>query len=286
MARITRVTEPKPRAGRTSPGTLVVYAVSDATGRTARRALDAALAQFPGVAVQVRQVGAVRTPEAVEAVAEQARGAGAAIVHTFVLADLRRHMYEAAKQRGVHAIDIMGPLLVHLQAVLGRPPVGLPGGLEDESADRAAAMNFTVKHDDGQRPADLPTADLVLIGPSRTSKTPLSVYLSYYGWRVANVPILLHAPPPESLFAVQKGRVVGLTATSDDLQSRRHARIRRLGVALPGYTDPRAIRQELSLLLDLCRRHDWRVVNVSDRSIEETAVEILDIVGQLRSAPA
>jgi len=260
--------------------TAVVMAVSDATGRTARRALEAALEQFPGVRVEIRQVGRVRTAMQVEAVADEARAQGAAIVHTLVQADLRRCMYDAARRRGLLAIDLMGPLLVHLQAALSQAPVGRPGATDDGAPDRAAAMNFTVKHDDGQRASDLASADLVLVGPSRTSKTPLSVYLSYYGWRVANVPILLHAAPPPALFTVDGSRVVGLIASSAELQSRRQARIRRLGVQLPDYTNPASIRRELALVLDLCRRHDWRVVNVSDRSIEETAVEILDHLGQ------
>jgi hypothetical protein len=257
----------------------VMMAVSDASGGTARRALEAALAQYAGVDVEVRQRGQVRTVEQVESIVDEAHGCGAAIAHTFVLDALRRHMYDAARRRGVHAVDLMGPLLVHMQDVLGRPPDGRPGALQDESGDRAAAMNFTVKHDDGQRPDDLPQADVVLVGPSRTSKTPLSVYLSYYGWRVANVPLLLHAAPPGQLFDVDRGRVIGLTGTWQDMLSRRQARVARLGIALPEYTDPGTIKQELALTLDLCRRHAWRVVGVSGRSIEEAAVEIIDLMG-------
>jgi hypothetical protein len=260
-------------------------AVSDASGSTARRALEAALLQFPNAEVDIRQVGRIRTVEQVDTVAEEARTLGAAIAHTLVQADVRRAMYDAARRRGVVAIDLMGPLLMHLQSVIASPPAGRPGGLEDESADRAAAMNFTVKHDDGQRSADLVSADLVLVGPSRTSKTPLSVYLSYYGWRVANVPILLHVAPPDTLFKVDRSRVIGLVASAADLLARRKARISRLGVDLPQYADPRAIRQELALLSDLCRRQDWRVVNVSNRSIEEAAVEVIELRGWQGAGP-
>jgi regulator of PEP synthase PpsR (kinase-PPPase family) len=262
-----------------SPPGLVLMAVSDATGNTARRALEAALAQFPDASVQIRQFGMVRSIEQVEAIADEARDLGAAIAHTLVQADVRRGMYDAARRRGVVAVDLMGPLLMHLQAVIARPPAGRPGTLDAGSNDRALAMDFTVKHDDGQRPGDLPNADLVLVGPSRTSKTPLSVYLSYYGWRVANVPTLLHLPPPEPLFAVDKARVIGLSASSSDLLVRRKARTQRLGIELAEYVDVRAIRRELALLVDLCQRNEWRVVSVTNRAIEETAVEILDLVG-------
>jgi len=283
MNRMDAQPEPRPEG---MPGAAVLMVVSDATGRTARRALEAALAQFPGVPVDIRQIGQVRAFSAIESVVEEARVLKAAVVHTLVLPDARHHMYEAARRHGVRAIDLMGPLLVHLQAALARAPAGRPGSLDHESAERAEAMNFTVKHDDGQRAGDLPAADAVLVGPSRVSKTPLSVYMSYFGWRVANVPILLNVSPPEALFAVDRARVVGLTASVTDLLSRRRARVQRLGVEVSEYTDQPTIRRELALLQDICRRHDWQVVNVSGRAIEETAVEILDLLGHRGPDPA
>ena len=267
------------RKGRGRLPNVVLLAVSDATGSTARSVLEAALAQYPDVVADIRQIGGVRTIEQAEAAVVTASQSGAALVHTLVQPEVRDALDAAARARGVVGVDLLGPLLTHLQRVIGMPPSARAGAVQGEPTERAAAMNFTVKHDDGQRPGDLTAADVVLVGPSRTSKTPLSVYLSYYGWRVANVPILLHVAPPDALFSVEADRVIGLSATAADLLARRRARVQRLEVDLPEYTDPRTVRQELALLADLCRRRGWRVVSVSNRSIEDTAVEIIDLLG-------
>jgi len=240
--------------------------------------LQAALAQFPDAPVDIRMVGSVRSPAQVEAIAEEAAATGAVIAYTLVLEELRQHMRECATRLEVRAIDLLDPLLAYLQDALGRPPVGHPGLLETESLERAEAMIFAVKHDDGQRPQDLSQAEIVLVGASRTSKTPISVYLSYHGWRVANVPITLHASPPRELFALDRRRVIGLTIEAPRLQMLRRARVRQIGVQLPGYTDLNVIRQELMHALELCYENDWRVVDVTNRSVEEAAAEIVSLI--------
>lgn len=267
----------KESAGRDNPAA-ILFAVSDATGQTARRALQAALAQFPGVSVEIRTIGEVRTPDQVAAVVEEAASAGAVIAHTLVIDEVRRHMYQCGQRYGVDTIDLMGPLLLHLQNVLAQPPVERPGLLDSESIERAEAMSFTVKHDDGQRPQDLPQAEIILVGASRTSKTPISVYLSYHGWRVANLPITLRSRPPKQLFEADRRRVIGLTIEASRLQMLRRARVRHIGVKLPDYTDLSTIRQELMHVLELCHENEWRVVNVTDRSVEEAAMEVVNLV--------
>jgi hypothetical protein len=258
----------------------VLFAVSDATGETARHTLQAALSQFPGVSVEIKTISEIRTLAQVETVVAEAAQAGAAIAHTLVTDEMRRHVDECARQHGVRTIDLMGPLLTHLQEILGQPPVGRPGLLDSESIKRAEAMSFTVKHDDGQRPQDLPLAEIVLVGASRTSKTPISVYLSYHGWRVANVPITPQSAPPRELFDIDPRKVVGLTIEPTRLQMLRRVRVRHLGVRLPDYTDLASIRLELMHVLELCHENGWRIVNVTDRSVEEAAVEITNLVEQ------
>lgn len=255
-----------------------LFAVSDGSGQTARRMLQAVLAQFPDAPVEIRMVSGVRSVERVEAIVEEAAVVGALIAYTFVLEDLRRHMRECAACLEVQAVDLLDPLFPRLQKLLGRTPVGQPGLLETESLERAEAMIFAVKHDDGQRPQDLSQAEIVLVGASRTSKTPISVYLSYHGWRVANVPITLHAPPPRELFTLDRRRVIGLTIEAPRLQMLRRARVRQIGVQLPGYTDLSVIRQELMHVLELCYENDWRVVDVTNRSVEEAAAEIVSLI--------
>lgn len=258
----------------------VIFAVSDASGQTARRALLAALIQFPDAHVDVRTVGQVRSRADVRAVVEEAAEAGATIIHTLVLEEVRRGLYDIAEQHNVATVDLMEPLLIHLQETFGRSPAGRVSTSMSESFQRSAAMSFTVKHDDGQQPGDLPQADIVLVGVSRTSKTPISVYLSYHGWRVANVPVLLDTSLPPTLFEVDPQRVIGLSIDPGRLQMLRWARVRHMGIQLPDYTRLSTIHRELSNVLEICQRHRWRVVDVTDRSVEETALEIMDLVGQ------
>ena len=258
----------------------VLFAVSDATGETARHTLQAALTQFPDARVEIRTISEVRAPAQVESVIAEAAQIDAFIAHTLVDDDLRRHMEEYARRHGVVTIDLMGPLLVHLEETLNQPPVGRPGTLDSESIKRAEAMSFTVKHDDGQRPQDFPLAEILLVGASRTSKTPISVYLSYHGWRVANLPITPQTTPPKEIFEIDPRRMIGLTIEPARLQMLRRVRVRHLGVKLPDYTDLASIRLELMHVLELCHENGWRVVNVTDRSVEEAAVEIINLVEQ------
>lgn len=257
---------------------IILLAVSDATGETARHTLRAALTQFPDVRAELRTIREVRDSAQVEAVVADAANVGAIIVHTLVVGELRRHMEACAREHGVRAVDLIGPTLTHLRQVLDRPPVGRPGLLDSESIKRAEAMSFTVKHDDGQRSRDFPQADVVLIGASRTSKTPISVYLSYHGWHVANLPITPQSAPPQELFETDPRRVIGLTIEPARLQMLRRVRVRHMGVVLPDYTDLANIRLELMHVLELCHENGWRVVNVTDRSVEEAAVEIINLV--------
>lgn len=258
----------------------VLFAVSDATGETARHTLQAALTQFPDARVEIRTISEVRTPAQVEAVIAEAAQIDAFIAHTLVDDDNRRHMEEYARQHGVRVVDLMGLLLMYLEEILEQPAMGRPGLLDSESIRRAEAMSFTVKHDDGQRPQDFPLAEVVLVGASRTSKTPISVYLSYHGWRVANLPITPQTSPPKEIFEIDPTRVIGLTIEPTRLQMLRRVRVRHLGVKLPDYTDLSSIRLELMHVLEMCHENGWHVVNVTDRSVEEAAVEIINLVEQ------
>lgn len=257
-----------------------LFAISDATGQTVRRVLLAALAQFPDANVQLQIIGRVRTAEQIEAAVEEAAKVDATIVYTLVKDDLRQHMYKYGQRHNIYTIDLLESLLMHLQDVLGRAPSGQLGMLTRESFKRSAAMSFTVKHDDGQRPQDLPQADIVLVGVSRTSKTPISVYLSYHGWRVANIPITLHASLPSELSEVDRRKVIGLTIEASRLRKLRQARVQHLGVRLPDYTNLSAIRKELAHAFELYHENGWHIVDVTDRSVEEAGTEIIHLVEQ------
>jgi hypothetical protein len=178
----------------------------------------------------------------------------------------------------------MGPLLARLSQQLGDSPSEHPGlfrQLNEEYFRRIETMEFALRHDDGQRPHQLDQAEVVLVGVSRTFKTPLSIYLAFRGWYVANVPIVPKVRPPAALFNLPPGRVCGLTIDPTRLTELRRAREAHLGGAVGDYADLDAVRGEVEYAASIFRsQRDWPVVDVTDKPIEETAVEVLALLGR------
>jgi len=259
-----------------------IYVVSDATGKTGWRVVQAALLQFDASHTVIRRIGGIQDEAAVSAVVDEAADAGGLVVHTLVSPELRRVILDAGRRRGIITIDLLGPVLTRLTEALRISPKAVPNLLEQldrEYFSRMDAIEYTVSHDDGRNPEELADADLVLVGVSRTGKTPLSVFLAYRGWYVANVPIILDVNPAPQLFDVNPRRVVALVIEPDRLLSIRKARAKRLsGDYLYGYATPRYIEEELEWFRQVLRRGVWQVVDVTYRSIEETASEIMDMV--------
>jgi len=260
----------------------IIFVVSDATGTTGLQVVEAALTQFEAASVIVERVPNVRTPEQVQEVVRIAAEGQGTIVHTLVSAELRQIMLEEGRAKHVATIDLMGPLLTRLSNILEISPLAQPGlfrQLDESYFQRVEAINFTVKHDDGRQPQDLPQADLVLTGVSRTCKTPISIYLSYRGWRVANVPLLLDMEPPPQLFQADRRRVVGLTIEPERLVRLREARLRTMGRNLDSrYADAAWVQRELEWAEFIFRRGHWPIVDVTNKSIEEAASEIVALV--------
>ncbi len=258
-----------------------IFVLSDGSGRTGKRVLEAALLQFDRIAMVVRIPHIATTAEVKEVVAEAARRGGM-IVYTLVAVDLRQTLYMAATEHGVIAVDLLGGLLGKLQDFFHRTPWGRPGLLhqgDEDYVERVDAMEFTVQHDDGQIVEDLSNADVVLVGASRTSKTPISFCLAYRGWKVANVPLGVGLEPPDSLRKLNPRAVVGLTIDPERLAMIRRARLKHLGVEGEStYTDPTQIREELHYCLHLCRAHQWPVIDVTGKAIEELANEVMNLV--------
>jgi regulator of PEP synthase PpsR (kinase-PPPase family) len=258
-----------------------IFVLSDGTGQTGKRVLEAALLQFD-LPVMIIRIPDVRTVEQVNEVVAAAAANQGLIVYTLVSVELRQAVHIASMERGIIAVDLLGGLLVKLQDFLHRSPWGRPGLLYQTDAgyyQRVDAMEFTVQHDDGQRFDDLGEADLVVVGPSRTSKTPVSFYLAYRGWKVANVPIILGMDPPEPLRAVDRRKVVGLTTDAERLALVRRERLKNMGAeASSSYADLEHIQQELRYSLRLCRTYRWPVINVMGKAVEETANEIMNLV--------
>lgn len=266
-----------------------IYVVSGATGVSGELVVRTVLAQFHQ-SVPVILAPHVHTRADLESVVEQAASSGGTIVHTLVDCGLRGLLSDLAQARSVPAIDLMGPLLEHLATVLEEQPAGRPGLYRQQREDyfeRVAAIEFSVAHDDGQRIDGLPQAEIVLVGVSRTGKTPLSMYLAVLGWKVANVPLLPGVPPPPILLQVDPQRVVGLTVEPGQLIAYRRWRQARLGIGGPSpYTDPAAIYEEVEEARRFCRRHGFAIVDVTDKPVESSADEVIvAVTSRLRARP-
>jgi regulator of PEP synthase PpsR (kinase-PPPase family) len=262
-----------------------VFVVSDGTGVTAEQVLSAALMQFEGAEVEVGRRPGVRSGEQVRRVVQEAAQVGAFVVHTLVSDKLREEIVRAGRLHNVETIDLMGPLLARLSQQLAVSPAEKPGlfrQLNEEYFRRIETVEFALRHDDGLRVRELPQAEIVLVGVSRTFKTPLSIYLAFKGWLVANVPILPKVRLPAVLFDLPPGRVFGLTVDAERLAALRRVRQEHLGGATGEYADPDSVRREVEYALSIFRsQRGWPVIDVTDKPIEEIASEILALVGEV-----
>jgi regulator of PEP synthase PpsR (kinase-PPPase family) len=259
-----------------------VMIISDATGETAERMVRAATLQFSDMPVNVRTYSRVRLESECEKLIEKAAELHALVVFTVVNADERDLIARLVERYNVEAVDLIGALIGKLASFLGSTPVGVPGLLHTITEDyfrRIEAVEFAVKNDDGAEPRNLPKADMVLVGISRTSKTPLSTYLAQRGLKVANVPLVLGIDPPEELSAVDDRKVFGLIVQPEMLMRIRQARLKHLGMpADTSYGDRTHIENEINYSREIFRKHpNWPVIDVTNRAIEETAADILRI---------
>ena len=256
-----------------------LFILSDSTGDTASRVVRAALKQFVGDNLTIRRFPNVLRQSEVRAILQEARKRPTLVAHTFAATPLRRIIEEEAKDAAVETLDLLGPLLASLQDFLHKKPQEVPGlyhRLDEQYFRRIDAVEFAVMHDDGKHLGGLVHADFVLTGLSRTGKTPLSVYLALEGWRVGNVPLIPEQPVPKELLALPRERVVGLV-----IDPRRLAEIRRsrLEYLAPGetmdYDDEEKVRDEVSWCRRLYGRQGLKIVDVTEKAIEESAHDVL-----------
>ena len=258
-----------------------VMIISDATGETAERMVRAATLQF-SEPVQIRVFSRVRLETELEQILEKAAELRALVVFTVVNTEERDLIAKLVERHNIETVDLMGALIAKLAIFLGAAPAGVPGLLHMITEDyfrRIEAVEFAVKNDDGAEPRNLPKADLVLVGISRTSKTPLSTYLAQRGLKVANVPLVLGVDPPEELSQVDDRKVFGLIVQPDMLMRIRQARLSHLGMPHDSSYGQRAhIDNEIAYSREIFRNHaNWPVIDVTNRAIEETAADILRI---------
>ena len=265
-----------------------VYLLSDATGETVERVARAALTQFKDVDVRLHRVGQIRNSEDIERALDEVSREPGIIFYTLVNTELAQLVRNEAEARQLEAVDLITPLLFKLAEFLEMRPQKLPGlqyEMNSEYYRRMEAVDFTVKQDDGQEPRNLHKADIVLVGVSRSSKTPLSMYLAHKGYKVANVPLVQGIDPPEELEEVDPARVVGLIIETQRLVDIRCARLRNLRQSPRGsYADYRQVEEELALCRRYYRAHpEWIVIDVTNKSVEESAAEILSrLHGEIR----
>lgn len=258
-----------------------ILIVSDGTGETAYHLLRAAARQFD-TDVLITRYSNVREKAQIDEIIKAVRSSHTLIVHTLASPELRKYMAKQASGDGVDHLDVFGPILQKLSEFFEKKPVAQPGLLhqvDDEYFERVEAIEFAIRHDDGHSVEDLDQADIILVGVSRTSKTPLSIYLAQEGWRVANLPISVGSRLPSKLFEVDQHKVVGLVVDPERLAEARRARVEQLGIDGSSYADTERIRAELKYAREIFRQNpSWPVIDVTGKSIEEVSQEVLDVV--------
>lgn len=263
---------------------MFIYVISDGTGETAMTMTRAALVHYSSHDLNIVRCKNIRTEAQADSAVEEAYEKKAIIIHTVVSRQLRRHLQDKAASFGLQQVDLLGPLLNELDQFLqetdSKKEAGALHAVDEKYYKRMEAIEFTVKHDDGKLLTDLNKADIILVGISRTSKTPLSLFLSHKGWKVANIPLVPNIPLPEELFTVDQRKIVGLIIEPDSLQRIRKSRLEKIGQDSGGeYARLDKIYEEIDWAKELFSKNKrWPVFNVTERALEETATEITRII--------
>ncbi|MBX3569571.1 MAG: kinase/pyrophosphorylase [Rhizobiaceae bacterium] len=264
-----------------------LHLVSDATGETLLAAGRAAAAQYKDARAIEHIYPLIRTEKQLRKVFDDIEEEPGIILYTVVDPDLASQIDARAAEMGLPAVSVLEPVLTVFQSYLGTPAgrrVGAQHVLDANYFRRIDALNFTMEHDDGQMVDDANAADIVLIGISRTSKTPTSIYLANRGIKTANIPIVLGVPIPDSLVEAKNPLVVCLVASAERVSHVRQNRVLGTsnGFDIDSYVDRSVIGEELAYARQICARHNWPMIDVSRRSIEETAAAIVALRGKTR----
>ncbi len=262
---------------------LKVIVISDGTGETASAMTRAAITQFPQKEIFLTRYKNVRTKEHIDGIFQEAAIHHDMVVYTIVSPDLRSYVHEVSRKERVRSVDLLGPLLTNFANVFESEPDYQPGllhAVNDKYFDKVAAIEFTLNHDDGKNIRSLHECDIVLVGISRTSKTPLSIYLSMEGLKVVNIPIILNMPLPKEIANIDQRKIFGLTIEPEALKQIRQNRLSKLGTNSQGdYADSKKVLEEIewaNKIFEENRR--WPVFNVTNKALEETASEITKLL--------
>ncbi|HEY6010065.1 MAG TPA: pyruvate, water dikinase regulatory protein [Nitrospirota bacterium] len=255
-----------------------IYIISDATGQSGLHILRAAIVQFERSRSKMMVFHDIDTKAGLKKILDQARADKALIAFTFVKKGMRDFASQYCLKNNIYHLDILGPLINNLSSYLEREPLETPTLLrkvDEQYFKRIDAIEYTLGHDDGRGAERLKEADIVLVGLSRTSKTPTSFYLAQEGYKVANVPIVPDIALPEELFEIDQHKIVCLNIDPEVLQKVRKVRQQHSGLR-PSYSDFKKVFAEVEYVRDLIRKHrDWIVIDTTNKSIEETAWEVI-----------
>ena len=259
-----------------------IFVVSGGKGMAGNTLVRSVLIQFPDNKIPLIVIPNVDSMEKVTDAVTRAKDTCGVIVHTMVDPLIREILLSVCDSSGVQHFDLVGGLSDYISQLLQREPISKPGLYRLRNIQyfsRVEAIEFTMKHDDGLNVEKIPRADIILTGVSRTGKTPLSIYMGMFGWKVANVPLVPGIDPPPELFIADPRRVFGLTTTPHYLIAQRNNRVKQLGLqADDNYITPRKVREELDYANRLFKRGGFKVFNITNKPIESTANEILTLL--------
>lgn len=263
---------------------LHIYIISDSTGETAERVVEATLIQFNRPGTEVSKYSHIEDIERLAGILDEVQEKRSLIVYTIIIPELREFLREEAEKRKIPMLDIMGPFLDTFSSLLGIKPQLEPGLNRQITADyyrRVESIEFAVRCDDGRDLQGILEADLVITGVSRTSKTPLSMYLAYRGLKVANLPLVPEVHPPEQLFQIPSERIIGLDIEPGLLQKIRRERMKTLNLGQKArYVRMDRILEELEYAEELFKKLRCYRIDVTNKSIEESASEILEVLNR------
>ncbi|GKU79704.1 pyruvate, water dikinase regulatory protein [Paenibacillus sp. L3-i20] len=261
---------------------VIVYVVSDAAGDTGELVVRAAIAQFHPIQAEIIRTPFITDESTLERIIDQAKQSNAIVLYTLVMPHLRDSMRKLTEISGIAAIDLLGPFIETLEQRTGkksRQEPGLNHVLDADYFRKVEAVEFAVKYDDARDTSGVLKADIVLVGVSRTSKTPLSMYLAHQKFKVANVPLVPELKPPDELFKIAKSKIIGLTIDTSYLNVIRKERLKALGLPnTAAYATTDRIEKELHYAEEVMRKLGCVVIDVSHKAVEETASLIMEYV--------